>query len=208
MKRRTAFLWVVFCLAAWFLLAATGPMAPVAQSTPTPAANQPTYIYLFWGDGCPHCAAAEPFLEELTQRYPNVELRAYEVWYVRENQQVFTDMAAAFGFQPQGVPTIFIGERYWVGFSEHSGQDIEAVVSACVQNGCKDAGAGIVPQPAVEDPPATEQPTLTPLAQVTSLPVNQPSLTPLPPPALTRGCAGSAALALAALALLLQRWLR
>jgi len=192
------------------LLLAAGVMAllTMAQSTPTP---QTTYIYLFWGDGCPHCAAAEPFLEELTRRYPNVELRAYEVWYARENQKVFTDMAAAFGFQPQGVPTIFIGDRYWVGYSDRTAQEMEAVVSACVQNGCKDAGAGIVPLPATQTPtsaPATELPTSVPETATQETVQAVASPTALPTPALTRSCTGSAALLLAALALFLHRWLR
>ena len=39
-------------------------------------------IYLFWGDGCPHCAEEKPFLEELIAQNPNVEVRAYEIWKV------------------------------------------------------------------------------------------------------------------------------
>ena len=37
----------------------------------------PVVIYMFWGDGCPHCAKAKPFLEELAARNPNVELLFY-----------------------------------------------------------------------------------------------------------------------------------
>ncbi len=53
------------------------------------AVQHKVVIYLFWGDGCPHCAAAKPFLNDLTHRYANTELRAYEVWYVPENQELF-----------------------------------------------------------------------------------------------------------------------
>ena len=37
-------------------------------------------IYLFRGDGCPHCAKAEEFLEEYSDN-DNVEVYDYEVWY-------------------------------------------------------------------------------------------------------------------------------
>ncbi len=93
--------------------------APAAQG-----GNQ-TVIYFFWGDGCPHCAAAKPFLARLARTYPGVQIRDFEVWYNEANREPFIQMAARFGFEPTGVPTIFIGQRYWIGFSERPiGQEI------------------------------------------------------------------------------------
>lgn len=62
-------------------------LAPAASvlAAPSAQADQPVAIYFFWGDGCPHCAAAKPVLEELTRKYPSAEVRAYEVWYVEQN---------------------------------------------------------------------------------------------------------------------------
>ncbi len=102
-------------------------------------------IYFFWGDGCPHCAQAEPFLQDLSKRYPSAKVKAYEVWYVAQNQELMNKMAQAHNFQAQYVPTIFIGDRYWVGYSEAIGAEIEDTVKACLAQGCKDAGAGIMP---------------------------------------------------------------
>jgi glutaredoxin len=134
---------------------------PGLAQTPTP--GNPIHIYLFWGEGCPHCAAAKPFLTELTQRYANVELREYEVWYVPENQILFKKMATAFGFEPHAVPTIFIGNQYWEGYSDQIGAEIEAVVKNCEENGCPDLGIGVIPglksaQP--ENPAETPTPSV------------------------------------------------
>ncbi len=121
-------------------------------------------IYFFWGDGCPHCARADPFLEDLAQRYPQVELQKFEVWYHPENQEVFRAMAAAFGFEPSGVPTIFIGDRYWVGYSERIGEQIEAYVTSCLASGCRDAGSGVLTpaeEPVAEAETETETETET-----------------------------------------------
>jgi len=115
----------------------------LAQSSA--AKQHKVVIYLFWGDGCPHCAAAKPFLNELTQRYANAELRAYEVWYVPKNQEIFKKMTAAYGFEPHGVPTIFIGNQYWEGYSDQIGQEIEAALKNCGENGCPDRGIGVIP---------------------------------------------------------------
>ena len=126
-------------LVSWLLWPATALSAPSAQ------AEQPVAIYFFWGDGCPHCAKAKPFLEELTQKYPNVEVRAFEVWYVEQNQTLFKMMAAAYGFEPTAVPTIFIGDRHWVGYAEQMAPEIEAAVATCAAQGCRDAGLGVIP---------------------------------------------------------------
>jgi glutaredoxin len=102
-------------------------------------------IYLFWGDGCPHCAAAKPFLERLDRSSDQIVLKSYEVWYVEENQTLFTQMANAHGFEPHYVPTIFIGNRYWEGYSDQIESEIQATVNACLKKGCVDAGAGVIP---------------------------------------------------------------
>ncbi len=140
----------------------TGPVAQasaLAQNAPAAPGEQPVAIYFFWGDGCPHCAAAKPFLAELTQRYPNVELRAYEVWYVQANQALFQRMATAHGFEPTAVPTILIGDQHWVGYSDLIRDAIEATVAACSTSGCRDAGLGVIPgipTPAPVAPQATD----------------------------------------------------
>ena len=115
-------------------------------------------IYLFWGDGCPHCAVAKPFLEGLDESSDQIELQKYEVWYVAENQTLFTEMAEAHGFQPQYVPTIFIGDRYWMGYNDQIQAEIQSVVNGCLKSGCADAGAGILTEAATVAAPPAEEP--------------------------------------------------
>jgi uncharacterized membrane protein/thiol-disulfide isomerase/thioredoxin len=130
----------------WFLLGilliAVLPKVALAQ------ADRQVTIYLFWGDGCPHCEVAKPALQALAQRNPNVEVREFEVWYQAENQEILTQMSGKLGFEPRYVPTIIIGERYWEGFSEPLMVEMEATVAACLETGCPDLGSGIVPQAA------------------------------------------------------------
>lgn len=126
-------------LAFVLLLIFFGP----AQAQDSSPVNK-VHIYLFWGEGCPHCAAEKPFLEELAEKYPGVELHFYEIYYDASNQNLFMAMAAKFGFDPQAVPTTFIGEKYWVGYSEQLDQEIETYVQMCLENGCPDAGEGVI----------------------------------------------------------------
>jgi len=138
--------------------------APTTASSSVQA-DKPVTIYFFWGDGCPHCAEAKPFLADLAQRYPSVQVRDFEVWYHEKNREPLVRMAAKFGFEPTAVPTIFIGDRYWVGYAEDPiGKEIEATVAACVLSGCPDAGAGVL-SPAAAPTVATVK-TQTPAAPV------------------------------------------
>jgi cytochrome c biogenesis protein CcdA/thiol-disulfide isomerase/thioredoxin len=108
-------------------------------------ADTPVPIYFFWGDGCPHCATEKPFLEELASRYPEVEIRSYEVWFDQEARQVFLDMTDSLGFEPSGVPVTIIGNRHWTGFHESIQAEIESYVINCIQNTCPDPGVGVLP---------------------------------------------------------------
>mgnify|MGYP001004542039 CR=1 FL=1 len=117
-------------------------------------------IYFFYGDGCPHCAEEEPFLDDLAVRYPGIVIEAYEVWYDDANRALLEAMAASRGFEPAGVPTTFIGDRHWTGFSESMGAEMEATVVSCLESGCPDPGTGIVPgHDAEQTPPETSSGT-------------------------------------------------
>ena len=59
-------------------------------------AQQKVKLWFFWGQGCPHCAAEKPFLEELAKKYPQLEIKEFEVYYNKENQQLFEKVAKAY----------------------------------------------------------------------------------------------------------------
>jgi thiol-disulfide isomerase/thioredoxin len=165
--RRLLFLGVLFIIVALGLVTAVRA-APLGQGEAT------VRIYFFWGEGCPHCATAKPVLEDLAARYPEVQLESFEIYYVEENRDLFLAMAAAHGIEPRYVPTIFIGDRQWEGFGPPMRDEIESVVRACVENGCPDAGAGIVPlavddESGAADSELSAQPTPVPVA--TAVPV-------------------------------------
>ncbi len=121
-----------------------------AKPASAQAEENQAILYFFWGNGCPHCAEAEPFLKDLVKKYPQMEVHAYEVWYNDENQALFQKMGAAYGFTPQAVPGIFLGEQHWEGYTSDIGNEIESAVAACLKNGCKDGGAGVVSGGAVD----------------------------------------------------------
>jgi len=144
MKRFTS---ILVSLVIFILLA--------ALPAPRALAANPIHIYMFWGDGCPHCAKAKPFLDDLAKRYPQAELHLYEIWHNDENLALFQKMAAAHGFEPRGVPTILVGDRYWEGFNDTIQAQIEEAVQACSTGICTNPGAGVIPGIEAEPLPAT-----------------------------------------------------
>ncbi len=129
-------------------------LTAVPAARPAPAAAEPVTIHLFWGSGCPHCAALRPFLVELAAR-PGVELAEYEVWFDAANRDAFRRVAAAHGIEPTGVPAVFIAGQAWIGDSSAYRQAMQAVVAVCASGGCPDvAGAAIrgAPTPALPSP--------------------------------------------------------
>jgi thiol-disulfide isomerase/thioredoxin len=149
-----------FRLALSLLLVAAATLPSQAQSTTPPAATVP--VYVFWGDGCPHCAAQKPFLAELEATYPQVRVQSFEVWYRPENRELFRQMAARAGFEPGGVPATLIGDRVWVGFHESMKREMELAVIQCIRTPCVDRGRGIVAVPSAALRPTAPQPPAPP----------------------------------------------
>lgn len=74
-------------------------------------------VTVFWGRGCPHCAQAKLFLEDL-QNELNFTMVTYEVYYSDINQEVFANTSFYYESLPMGVPAIVAGDRLFVGYQE------------------------------------------------------------------------------------------
>lgn len=94
-------------------------------------------IYFFWGDGCGYCSKQKPYLEEWKDKYPEVEIMMFETWKNPNNSRLFQEVASVYGIQPRGVPTTFIGEEHWIGFSDSMAIVMEEHIQYCIENGCE-----------------------------------------------------------------------
>ena len=159
-------------------------LALIPQQAPVSAQENEVNIYLFWGEGCPHCAAAKPFLEQLAAENPQINFFDFEVYNHAESVDLFLAFGDAYNFKPQYVPTIFVGGRYWEGYSEAIGQEIQAYVGQCLQQGCEDPGKAVLQQlrpdliqPTDDSTPTQDLPTSTPTSdpEVTDSPESSPT---------------------------------
>jgi cytochrome c biogenesis protein CcdA len=123
------------------VVSASANAAPVDATTvagsPSPTAESSArQLVIFWGNGCPHCAAEWEFLEQLASEFPSLEILGYEVWYSEENQLRFIATMAELGEEPAAVPTTIFGGRVWVGF----GPEIETEIRVAAEGAFTDSG--------------------------------------------------------------------
>ncbi len=88
-------------------------------------------IYLFWGDGCPHCESEYEFLEEIDEEYGKYyNVYGLEVWDVPENKALYDSFVESIGAKITGVPLTVIGDRFISGYKESYRQQILDAIEA------------------------------------------------------------------------------
>lgn len=92
---------------------------------PTCRAEEKIDLYLFYGDGCPHCAAEKEFLDEIKSAYTALEVHEYEIWNSEENSRLLTRVKNALGVQNSYVPFTVINGKGYTGYSENIAYQIK-----------------------------------------------------------------------------------
>jgi len=109
-------------------------------TTPVVHATTTEHIYLFYGEGCPHCAKERALLQTLLTRYPTLSLHEFEIYYNADNAQLLTQVGKVLNIDSGGVPFLIIGNTPFVGYSESiSPVEIEHRIRACIEDPCPDS---------------------------------------------------------------------
>lgn len=121
-------------------VAAVALLGVVLHAAPHPAADT-VDVEVFTREGCPRCAAARAFLDQLAQERPGLRVRYLDVVRQRQALERLTALSAARGGVP-GVPSFLIGGRLLVGFDreETTGRTLRALIE----------GTGAAPGPQAE----------------------------------------------------------
>ncbi len=76
-------------------------------------------IYLFWGDGCPHCEAEKDFFESIEDEYGKYyNLHLFETWNNKENLELYKIFAEKMNQDAKSVPFTIIGSQVIKGYGE------------------------------------------------------------------------------------------
>lgn len=126
-------------------------------STNVQAASEPLNIYLFWGDGCPHCAKEKAFFKDYLPKHKNVKLNMYEVYYNEENVQLMKSVMSKLNIESGGVPLLVIGDEPIVGYADNiTDKKIEAKIESCTNSKCNDTIASIIEEKSKKTEPKEE----------------------------------------------------
>ncbi|MDQ5970685.1 MAG: hypothetical protein QG603_462, partial [Patescibacteria group bacterium] len=117
-------------------------------------------LYLFWGDGCPHCAKEEIFLAQMESKYPDLRIQKFEVWKHPSNARLMTEVAKSLKASVGGVPLTIVGDKHFIGFDEsYTAPQIEDRIKECISGTCPNTVASIVPAvPVLEPAPVEPEP--------------------------------------------------
>jgi thiol-disulfide isomerase/thioredoxin len=112
-------------------------------------------LHYFYSPTCPHCQAAAPFLDELRQRLPWLEVNKYSVRDDRDNARFYFNTAQSLGVEALSVPGFIFCREVMIGFdtAATTGAQLEQALTDC-----RDRRAAGAPVAAVGAAPAQSSP--------------------------------------------------
>lgn len=115
-------------------------------STMPAETNQETTLHIFYGQGCPHCGTALNFLDTIQNDYLNLKIEKHEVYSNQTQRELFEQLADAFEKEIEGVPTIFVNDKVFTGFSDIIAESIKQEIEKCSNVKCRNPIEKINPE--------------------------------------------------------------
>lgn len=97
-------------------------------------------IYIFYGDGCPHCAELDKYLDKNYKNDQDIKTYKYEVWFNKENEALWEKVQNVTGEEAKGVPYFIIGERVYQGYNSTPGWEdtVDSAIKYAKENSYTD----------------------------------------------------------------------
>lgn len=80
------------------------------------ACDNAVNIYLFHSRDCSHCKEEIKLLEELEDKYSNLNIYKYEI-HDEANKKIFDEVLDIYDVRSAGVPFLVIGDSYYIGYN-------------------------------------------------------------------------------------------
>ena len=94
------------------------------------SSNKPN-IYIFWGDGCPHCKALAKFISKLpAETKKQVNIYSFEVWSNKDNKSLMKNFGKYLNQDVRGVPFMVIGDKIFDGYSSGDTKTDQQILDA------------------------------------------------------------------------------
>lgn len=99
------------------------------------SASEKVQVYIFRGEGCPHCEDALEFFDSLSkEEKAKFDVHEYEVWNNSKNKDLMSKVVSKLGETTSSVPYIVIGEKSFVGFDESIGESLLEEIDAMYES--------------------------------------------------------------------------
>lgn len=86
-------------------------------------------VYLFYGDGCPHCEELINFLDNLPEKYDSYfDLYTFEVWYNQDNSKLMDSTLKKLDETPSGVPCLIVGDQVFFGYDTSMDTELKKAI--------------------------------------------------------------------------------
>ena len=88
-------------------------------------------IYVFWGEGCPHCEDLFNFFESIDRRYGKYyNIYGFEIWKNEQNETFMNQLLNELNDinNNKSVPTFIIGNKVFNGYKKSDNQKIKDAI--------------------------------------------------------------------------------
>ncbi|MDP1766715.1 MAG: hypothetical protein Q8K83_07430 [Methylotenera sp.] len=136
--------WISRLICSWMLHFIV-PLFCLSYALHVKAEPHQANVYLFWANGCPHCAKEIDFLKRLKQEQPAIQVHLFEVGE-KDSRSLFLDVLTTLRITEPSVPLTIVGNHVWMGYvtDEISGAQIRERVNTCMAVTCPDVVAGLL----------------------------------------------------------------
>ena len=132
-----------------FVFLAVAPLACAgAESQQAESQQEQVSLYYFYAEDCSHCKKVAPLLEELEAKFPELEVRRFDLSYNENNatkttknttssSELFNAFIQSYNPPAVEIPAVFVGNKSLIGRGL-TRERLEAEVEFCLRNGCPD----------------------------------------------------------------------
>lgn len=108
------FAFMILCPALVFALPGTSP-GQTLQDSQVLSSDSNVTVYFFYGDGCSHCDIIMPFMDNISQKFPNETFVRMEIFYNTTNRDFADKLNAELNVTSPGVPEVIVGTTVLIG---------------------------------------------------------------------------------------------
>ncbi len=132
----TFLIFIIFFLILMLFNRATNTIEKNATLEMIDCNSSKVNVFIFWGDGCPHCKKEFEYLEKISKRYSNYfDVYGFETWFNEDNSKIMNKFRELKGDEASGIPYTIIGDKIFHGFaSEMQDELLNAIIEEYKSN--------------------------------------------------------------------------